>query len=235
MKITFLETTPNASLFPPIPSKKMMPEWYKELPAELPMVDRRPWNTNFSAKRCMPLQDFMTSGYILTNHVDIGVVRHWDPQTGEHVHFDFKRPDSSSAIEFHDADQMPVIRNGFPKRLCKFAGTWGIQTPPGYSCLFYQPEYFLETRWRILPAIVDTDQFHTPVNFPFLLSDSFEAEERYFIQAGTPLVAVIPFKRDSWQHELKKFDPANDRSSILMKTIWDNIYRRFMHSKKNFD
>jgi hypothetical protein len=234
MKIKFLETASVAKLFPPIPAKKLLPDWYKDLTIDTVPGQKQPWTSLSSVKRCVPVLDYMTSGYIIRNHVDLLVARTWDDRRGEQVLFEYKKTELNiPAVTYHDPKQMPLIRNGHQKTVAKFTGMWGIETPPGYSCLFYQPHYFNETRFNILPGIVDTDQFSNPINFPFIMSDSKE-NENFVIEAGTPLVCVLPFKREDWTHELGKWDPDSN-CATYMKTIWENIYKKFMHSKKNFN
>jgi len=188
--------------------------------------------SNLSVKKCIPVLDYITSGYILQNYADILIKRSWDDVAGENISVDFKMPNSNSPISFHHTSQMSVIRNGHLKKIAKFNGVWGIKTPPGYSCLFYQPEYFNETRFKIFPGIVDTDQYTDPIGFPFMFEDCKTSEE-YIIEAGTPLVCVFPFKREDWELEIKEPE-HHSRTATLMRTIWKSAYRKFMHTKKSY-
>jgi hypothetical protein len=232
MKITFFEITPLAKLFPPVLAKKEVPDWYKEIESSLANVQQLAVGTTGSVKKCMPVLDYITTGYMLRTHMDIVVKRSWSDNHGEEFNVDFKMTDSPP-IAFHSNKQLSVFRNGHAKKIGKFNGMWGIETPPGYSCLFYQPEYLQETRFKIFPGIVDTDQYTDPVSFPFMFSDSLDTEE-FIIEAGTPIACVFPFKREEWTHEIKPVIPGT-RTSILMRTIWQSAYRKFMHTKKSFN
>jgi len=232
MKIKFYLADPLGKAFPPLPANSLIPEWYKKMDIEVSSKKHPGQVGNFSVKRCMPVLDYMSSGYIIRNIYDIVVKRSWDNQYGEDINLDFKFAGEISPIEFHAEDQMPIMYNGHKKKLCKFNGFWCAETPPGYSCLFYQPEYFNETRFKVFPGIVDTDEFNEPVSFPFIFSNTTN-EEEYTIEAGTPLVCLMPFKRESWEHEILDYD-KNNKTSVLMKTIWREPYRKLMHRKKSF-
>lgn len=232
MKIKFYLSDPLGKLFPPVAAKSIIPDWYKKLQADLPNVQKMGLSGNNTVKRCVPVLDYMTSGYIIKTYADIMVKRFWSDDYGEDISLDFKFGGEVSPIEFHTENQMPLVFNGHNKRIGKFNNLWSIETPPGYSCLFYQPEYFNEHRFKIFPGIVDTDEFTEPVSFPFQFSNTTENEE-YIIEAGTPLACVFPFKRESWEQEIHEYD-RNNKTSILMKTIWDKPYKRFMHSKKSY-
>lgn len=231
MKIKFYDSVPAARLFPPVPAKKLIPEWYKELSNTIE-EQQLCGNTNLSVKKCVPVLDFMTSGYIIRNYADIYVKRSWSKESGEDINLDFKFSINPAPVAAHSAAQFPLTIKGHQKNILKFTGVWGIETPLGYSCLFYQPEYFNETRFRILPAIVDTDKFIDPVSFPFKFNDNTENEE-YIIEAGTPLAVAFPFKRESWEHEFVEYDNTN-KAALYMKAIWQGAYKRFMHTKKEF-
>lgn len=232
MKIKFYEANPLAKLFPPVPAKNVIPEWYKSLDSEIPGIQKLALGGNLSVKRCTPVLDYLTSGYIIKNYTDIVVKKYWTEENGEEISLDFKFAGEYQPIEFHSAEQIPLKIKNHNKKIAKFTGVWGIETPPGYSCLFYQPEYLRETRFKVFPGIVDTDQYNDPIGFPFEFNNEYKKEE-YIIEAGTPLVCVLPFKRESWTHEIAKYDKHN-KTAILMQTIWHSAYRRFMHSKKDY-
>lgn len=232
MKIKFYQSTPLAKLFPPVPSKNIIPEWYKSIDAEVEGIQKLGVQSNLSVKRCIPVLDYITSGYIIRNYTDILVKKFWSEENGEEISLDFKFSGQYQPISFHSSAQMPQKIGNHNKKVGKFTGVWGIETPPGYSCLFYQPEYLRESRFKIFPGIVDTDEYTDPIGFPFVFNNEYEKEE-YVIEAGTPLACVLPFKRESWSHEIAEYD-ENNKTAVLMKTIWHSAYRRFMHSKKDY-
>ena len=174
----------------PIPAKDSLPAWYKNCPATFIENDV----TNQSIKRCMPFFDMLTTGYLMllasdTNleYIDNGREVKYYANEGEKIGFNYIR-----TIDFHSPKQV----EGHPiKRMpCKFLNHWVIKTPPGFSCLFIPPARQDHFIFQCLPAIVDTDKYPAPVNFPFFPT---APDGRYIIKKGVPLVQVIPFKRDT--------------------------------------
>jgi hypothetical protein len=82
-----------------------------------------------------------------------------------------------------------------------------------------------------MSAIVDSDTFTPPGNYPFYLREDFEG----IIPAGTPMFQIIPIKRDDWTSELNK-----DLFDLGQKRIWKSIahtgfYKNFLWTKKSFE
>jgi hypothetical protein len=101
---------------------------------------------------------------------------------------------------------------------------WSIKTPKGHSVLFVQP-FHRESIFTILPGIVDTDTYNSPVNFPFVLNDiNFEG----LIPAGTPMAQIIPFKREKWSLEF-----GNDEDILESNKHTKRVRSRFFDSYKN--
>ena len=66
-----------------------------------------------------------------------------------------------------------------------------------------------------LPGIVDTDRSPQPINFPFFIKKNFVGT----IEVGTPVVQLIPFKRDDWKS-------GTGLSTKEMKTEWRRATRQ---------
>ena len=59
--------------YPVLPTKKVLPKWFKELPTEkfaYPLGSTLP-----TIKKCMPATDMLTSGYIIQNVIDVDVIK----------------------------------------------------------------------------------------------------------------------------------------------------------------
>jgi hypothetical protein len=80
---------------------------------------------------------------------------------------------------------------------------------------------------------VDTDTYKAPVNFPFVLND---VKWQGLIPAGTPMVQVIPIKRDSWEHEIGSDKERQEQNKITaqLKTLFFNSYKRQFWSRKEY-
>jgi hypothetical protein len=117
--------------------------------------------------------------------------------------------------------------DGKKKVYIKFALPWVVKTPPGYSCLFYQPEFLFNENFRLFPGIVDCDTYGQQVNFPAytLKQGSFK------IDAGTPLIVVLPYKRDEWA---SKIELASGSNPNLVARYFERGYKKLFHNKKSF-
>jgi hypothetical protein len=226
--IKFTDTIGIAEEYHPKPADKIIPDWYKNLESYL-SGEKKPigdGSTTATAKRCMPIFDAITGGYILTTYVDLWVKQ--VPQIPEGTEVD-KDTDMSqfptqpfyewptlNPIQFHPIEQAPnhpgrgTHKFSYPK----WINPWAIATPPGYSTLFVQP-FHRESVFTILPGVVDTDKYKSAVNFPFVLNEADKFEG--LIPAGTPMAQVIPFKRDAWQMEMGTMEDFNEQVKITNK------------------
>lgn len=225
MKITFTNVT-GADLEQPKPASRLVPDWYKNTQSYT-NNERKPdgnGSTSATIKRCMPVFDAMTAGYIIESPADVFVSIKNGEQWFEWSDF--------GLITFHPIQQAPnhPNKNQFPYP--KWQNSWAITTPKGYSTLFVQP-FHRESVFTILPGIVDTDQYSTVINFPFVINDpAFEG----LIPKGTPIVQVIPFKRDSWTMKLgnkKDLETAVKVGKKLQSKFFDK-YKLMFWSKKEY-
>jgi hypothetical protein len=81
------------------------------------------------------------------------------------------------------------VENSFYQKLIN---PWKIETAPGWSILQMPIYWEPNENYTILPAIIHTDFYHTANIVLNLTSD-----KPFTIKYGTPLVQIIPFKRDS--------------------------------------
>jgi hypothetical protein len=90
----------------------------------------------------------------------------------------------------------------------------------------------METRFKLLDGVVDTDTYYNNINFPFLWTGG---DGEFFIAKGTPLVQVIPFRRESHELEVSATD-LDKRKSVIstLGTKLKNGYRdELWHGKKS--
>lgn len=171
----------------PVPAKSYLPDWFRKLPAIDPQVESLK-NTGLTVKRCMPFLDAMTTGWIIPL---AATVRLEISDDGKRVDsgWDFDRP----MVSGHGMHQVKGNPMG-ARPPCKFHNFWTITTPPGWSCLFVNPLNRPNGVFDIVAGVVDTDTYQSPIHFPFFAT----AEDGlYTIEKGSPLVQVIPFKRDA--------------------------------------
>jgi len=218
-EIIFTKMHDVSDMYFPQPSSSFLPEWYKKTESYHGAQVKNlgfDLNTNATVKKCIPVFDALTSGYIIPTYADLWIKRNND---GHPVYLISDGP----RIEYHPIIQAPYHPNMNQFPYPKWINPWGIKTPPGYSVLFVQP-FHRESVFTILPGIVDTDQYASPVNFPFVLNDiNFEG----LIPAGTPVAQVIPFQREEWQMEIGKQESLEEISKVTTK-----LRTRFFDSYK---
>ena len=231
MEIIFTDIdNPEGVLQKPKPASEYIPQWYKDAKSytsdngkKEPSLDGRPMAT---IKRCMPLWDLMTAGYIIETPYDIYV-----RQTPDGPYFQWGE---MQAIAFQTIEQFqnhPYSRDiNYSVRILH---PWSIKTPKGWSVLICEPQHHEPTPLITTNGIVDTDEFSLPFNMFLKLRDpKFEG----MIPAGTPFVQVIPFKRETWTSKLGGKKEKNKYTSDVRKfsTVFFDRYKKFWWQRKEY-
>jgi len=227
LKITFESVYEDLVLKPKL-ALQFIPQAYKKLQT----------NINFetaTVKKCVPVLDALTCGYIIPFSFDIGF--HYDQEKNmAHFNLNPNLPHDILAyfgVEGHVNEQ---IGKGFMHSrrtidaVFKFSNPWIVKTPPGYSCIFTQP-FNRNAPFKIIDGIVDTDTYQYPVFFPFYWTADWKNDET--LEAGSPMVLIIPFKRESWRHETKKIDDQTYRKTNVnhFRSFWNNYRNKFWQKK----
>jgi len=227
-EIIFTNTVGAPEELAPKPASESIPDWYKQISSYI-SGEKKPvgdGNTSATIKRCMPVFDAITNGYILYTPVDV-----WVSQKDGLPWYEWP---SFGPIQFHPIEQAPnhPNRNGHQESYPKWINPWAIKTEPGYSVLFIQPMH-RETVFTILPGIVDTDTYDAPVNFPFVLND---IKMEGLIPAGTPMAQVIPFKRESWKMDIGDSEAFNNqnKTTIKLRTRFFDSYKTLFRQPKEY-
>ena len=238
MKITFTDTAGIPFEYYPKSADKSVPDWYKQLTSYI-SGEKKPngnGNTESTIKRCMPVFDAITGGYIIYTYVDVFVTQKLvlsEDETSTKETFPYYEWPSFKPIAFHPVEQAPnhPNRKNLQTSYPKWNNPWSIKTPKGYSCLFTQPMH-RDSPFTILDGIVDTDRYTAPVNFPFVLNDwKFEG----VIPAGTPMAQVLPFKREKWQLEIGKNEDLREQLEVtryLRTSFFDSYKNKFRQPKE---
>lgn len=222
----------------PKPSKDEIPNWFKKAKPYLEEnvdVEGTLYPSELSTiKRCPPVFDAITTGYILFLQNDISFKNYKENKmwtfagTIQHMNNLTIAP-----IESHG---LPQLQN-HPKSdmvgdyALKFMQPYGIKTPKGYSCFFTTPIH-RDLPFRIFEGVVDTDSFTIPINFPFYFVDKkFEG----VIEAGTPIAQIFPFKRTPFA--MKIGAKQNSETNPVLKhksSKFKNVYRNHYWSRKEY-
>lgn len=218
----------------PIPSSSFLPEWYKEIQSYYGAKKDSDGNgnINFTIKKCMPVFDSISAGYLILSPADIKISQRFNNDLNTiSPYYEWA---SFNLIEFHPAEQAynyPNKNNNFSYP--KWMNPWSIKTPKGYSVLFIQPMHRASV-FTILPGIVDTDKYTSPVNFPFVLNN---VEFEGIIPAGTPIAQIFPFKRESWKMKIGKEKNHQEavRDRNLLRTRFLDSYKFQFRTKKIYN
>lgn len=231
MKITFSTTNPVvARHFPVVPMKKAVPDWYKHIPQftdedgdSLTGLLKHGGQTGKTIRACVPVLDYLTSGYLIRSTIHTKA-RNEPNDKGEPglVYM----TSNTGMMGTHSHGQCPVTVKGEKRTYIKFNSPWTIKTPKGYSCLFYQPFFSdLDPKLQLFPAIVDTDTYDKPINFPGYMEHG-DVE----VVPGDALMCVVPFKRDDWTSEVKLEQPPPS----LFDSFIGGAYKRIFWRGKSF-
>ena len=212
-RIRFLcDPADEGVIAPPVPAKAYLPDWFRRLPA----VDESrlsPTDTGLTVKRCMPFLDAMTTGWIipLAATVRFDIRAHGSVMEAG---WDFDRP----MVSNHGAHQ--VLGNPWGNRPPrKIHNYWTIVTPPGWSCLFVNPLNRPNGLFEVVAGVVDTDTYRSPIHFPFFATGP---DGLHVVEKGSPLVQVIPFRREATQIEVEiraeSAAEGRDRVKVLRLT-----------------
>ena len=224
MNIVFTNTFDGKIEMPKLASK-LVPDWYKNTESYIG-GSKRPNGqgmTTATVKRCMPVFDAMTAGYIIESPADVFVSIKENRQWFEWSDF--------SLIDFHPIEQAPLHPAKKEWSYAKWKNPWAIKTPKGWSCLFIQPLH-RESIFTILAGVVDTDSYTAAVNFPFVVNDpTFEG----LIPKGTPIAQVIPFQRKNWKMSLgdkKELKNISKVTASLSSIFFDRYKSMFWQPKE---
>jgi hypothetical protein len=215
----------------PYPAIQNLPSWFintDRYSTGEPGIDKHGDPTS-TIKKCMPVVDLLGAGYHIPLPSDV-----WLDNQGE---FDMR---FRWAIENYQliVGQEPEQYGNYPTPpgfyipIYKWANPWIVKTPPGWSSLFLHPSHHGDLPFQCIPAIVDTDKHPTSVNLPFYVRKGFDG----LIPKGTPMIQVIPFKRENFKSEFT-FDRDNKFKKIWDKahTVFFERYQKFFWTPKKYE
>jgi hypothetical protein len=90
--------------------------------------------------------------------------------------------------------------------------------------MFCNPANRFDLPFQTITGIVDCDKYPGQVHFPFFLKEGFTG----IIPKGTPIVQIIPIKRDSWKREHLKYD--KNFSAIFFEKFFSTIKRSYKNN-----
>lgn len=221
----------------PEPASKSIPRWYRKQEGNKGDESMIPGTGTAAStvKRCMPVFDAMTAGYMLTAPCDI-YIDATDPdkldiQIPTRLH-----PYKADLFAKHSPEQYdhyPIDRAKHHPELLRILPTYSVGTEPGYSVLFTQPIHADKSPLFAIAGVIDTDKFISLGHVSFLVDKGFKGT----IKQGTPLYQLIPFKREEWDSEVVDVDEARkitDKQSFQLRSVFVNGYKLKFRSKKEY-
>jgi len=237
--ITFQRDPVWEFIEPIVPAYQAMPNWYKDAKAaitELPVYD----SSRLTFKACPAIMDGFSQGYILPLWADVWV----EPKEGsDDPSFWWDRRLQESAEDrkvvtphnpWQTQDLKPFKDMSSSSIAWKLNSPWLVETPKDYSMLMIPPLNNRDSRFEPVAGVICTDDFTTYINVPLI----WKAPPGYsgLIKKGTPLLQMIPFKRENFQHELgltsddgKRLLQKHDACFRGIASHFQNGYKKLFH------
>lgn len=213
---------------PVVPAAEVKAPWMKKQSSNKP---------DEKFLKCPGMFDYSRTGYIITAYTDIhikankaGIVFKIEPPHLSPQEHKMMQP---SPFNPKLVEGCAPVDDTVAKVVYKIPLPWSIYTKKGYSA-YLMPALMhgsYTDKLFVYPGVVDYDDFHT-INFVF--SPLKECE--FVIPAGTPLLHVIPFKREDMTAECGRATQEEiDRHFFGMPSrAIKNYYRRFLSQRKVF-
>jgi hypothetical protein len=214
-KITFHSTMTDFDILKPTTASRSVPPWFRKMNSVTEGI--------MTVKKCVPFLDALTSGYVIPLAADV----FWDKEKQM-----FGSNAAGPIVSDHHLVQSEDVEipEEYDSQPHKWISNWHIKTPRGYSCLITHPLNRMDLPFYSFSGIVDTDRHPMVINFPFVLRKNFEGK----IDAGTPMVQIIPFKRERWSSGLIDEGPSHFYRNqhkveeppfgYYKKNFWDRKY-----------
>jgi hypothetical protein len=192
-------------ILPPQPAQSLIPDWYKGLNTHIYGQKQTtvhpdiPSESNFTVKACSSFFDAITNGYIYTLPADIQLegLANDKLKVQMNVKSDFVVRLFDGPADKSIIDSLPIGKE-FYNHLLMWSFDFSLKTPKGYSVLFCHPLNRFELPFQTFSGVVETDEYSQAIHFPFYIK-KLNVGETIIIKKGTPIVQIIPFKRENWK------------------------------------
>ena len=226
--IKFKHQIGNDFVVPIVPASKVLPGWYKNMLPRYPKQGQQPFDAP-TVKSCMPFFDALVQGYIIPLWVDLYVTTGINEEGVAYPIFTWgmhgeETITSHQSMQTLDVPMMEQSLGGGPA--FKFLSPWVIETPKNYSTLFVPPLNNAHPFFQVVSAIVSTDNYPNVINFPFIWTGPEDWEG--ILPQGTPIVQLIPFKRDDFRHDISAITEADmNRLNSVVRALGNSFQGRY--------
>jgi len=200
----------------PFPASRHIPDWFKDMPPDC--------NDGGTLKRCPPFLAAMSAGYIIPAPDDSRLIM------------------SPDGVLSATATRLNYLSTHFPSqykgspfaavRVVKFMNPWVIVTPPDYVCLITAPLNRFDIPFTPLTGIVETGSFYREVNLP--MACALGPGQDYRLARGTPMIQVIPIRRDEFAASIGVTDTARYAEQEAMFNASPHYYKDNFWQKLTF-
>ena len=224
-KVEFINTflgLENIEDLRPKQSKHFIPEWFKKIPSD----------RSDTVRVCPSFPDFFSQGYIIPAWQDFRLKYDKNKEF-----YEYKTANSDlPVVDIHYNQQFlshtEAHFNGMPiDFIFKLNSPWKVITPKGYSILQIPLFYHFDNKFNALPGVLDTDILHD-INIQITYPGD---TEELFIKRGTPLVMLIPFKRQKYNLEVRHQTDDDIKKIKTAKADLDSMffgsYRRMQRQR----
>lgn len=193
--------------YPVKPAKEFIPQEWKN-------ISRSNEFGEGTIKACPGISDWMMQGYIIPAWTDMEVV------------YNEFGPDLKLGRSGTGSAHPPYQCEGFLDSKSHYGGSvklpcnWYIKTAPGWSIMIL-PLWYHKTLpdMEAMPGIIHSDEHHTEVNINFIL----KTKENFSVKAGTPLVQIVPFKRQNVHGVSRAATDIDKKRHNLWLVIYTNV------------
>lgn len=222
----------------PTPASKGRPSWWRQIQPYHPDLKNNKYTDADSGtiKTCPAITDIQDFGYMLYLPFDIYVdATNKDSLICEIPPEIVKDNGVSHYLSHHYHYQIDGFKIGeeFHPQHIKINPIFGVSTPKGYSVWLTHPVNRTDLPFRAMDSLVDTDNYTAFWTVILFVKMGFKG----VIEAGTPMLQVMPFKRDNVWYS--KIVPKNEnkwnKNYQAIKIKFYRTYKKFFWVRKKFN
>mgnify|MGYP001359011129 CR=1 FL=1 len=187
----------NKSLHPQ-PMQKFMPDWYKNIKADIVDKNVKYVNKRKTAKTCPSFVEIFKEGYVILSPQDYVIKIKSDGSFEWRSPLNFEPDTGHPSVHYHSFEQfhkyydsnkvLSVVKLNLPIQ---------IIAPKGYSVRQMHMPYTSKEDYEITYGVLKADKIHA-CNVQIM----FYKEGEYVIHQGQPLAVYVPFKREEFDYEV---------------------------------
>lgn len=236
----------------PVAACEDMPQWFKQTDnitkskcpfAFLPDMDVK---AKVNIKNCPAVFDYLSTGYVIRAW-DNFVIRNIDGS----LYINWEKPFLGAASDdaifstHYTRDQMSGLcgeDEPLYGGLHKLLSPWFVKTPPGVSLYITNPSQYRDKRFTSVDGVIHPEEkpitlqwfFEWNKELPMNVREEDFDIKTQVIKKGTPLMVVIPFKRDKYTSKVEYLAPDDIFKDCQQATVrythdWfgNSLYNQF--------